>query len=213
MNRSIDRIALGHTTRHSVARSDVVQVAAATKDRLHVALLARFFNRTIHVLLHLGIGAEIALDQLLGLPTRNLQSLAQTKGRNAIDDTEIGRLGTTTLLARNRLDRLTEEPGRRRGMDILPMGKGGNERLVAREVSHQAQLDLAVIDRQQQMLLVRGDKGLTDAFAQIVAHGDILQVRVGRRETSRSRNSLIERRMNTPRSAIDQQGQCLHVGR
>ena len=64
-------------------------------------------------------------------------------------------------------------------MDILALSKGLDQGLVIGQMRHQSQFDLAVIDRQQQMLLVGGDEGLTDTATQLVAHRNILQIGVG----------------------------------
>ena len=61
---------------------------------------------------------------------------------------------------------------------IFAVGKGRDKRLITRQMSHQTQLHLRVVHRQQQVLLIGGDKGLADAFSEGITHGDILQVRI-----------------------------------
>ena len=78
----------------------------------------------LHILLHLGVGGEIALYDLFGLLARNVEPLAQPEGRDAVDDAEIGRLGLAPLVARHRIDRFAEEPRGRRGMDVLAVLEG-----------------------------------------------------------------------------------------
>ena len=154
LNRGVDGIAFGQPARHGIARRDVVQVTPPPEDRRHVTHLARPLDHMLHILLHLGVGGEIALYDLFGLLARNVEPLAQPEGRDAVDDAEIGRLGLASLVARHRIDRFAEEPRGRRGMDVLAVLECRDQRLVAAQMRHQAQLDLTVIGRQQHMVVV-----------------------------------------------------------
>ena len=65
-------------------------------------------------------------------------------------------------------------------MDVLAVFEGRDQRLVARQMGHQAQFDLTVIGRKQQVVVIRGDERLADAAAHVVADRDVLQVGIRR---------------------------------
>ncbi|MNR42702.1 hypothetical protein D3C85_1612430 [compost metagenome] len=63
-------------------------------------------------------------------------------------------------------------------MDVLAFGKGGQQPLVTGEVRHDPQLDLGIVRRHQLVAGAR-DEGLPDAAPLLIAHRDVLQVRIG----------------------------------
>ncbi len=63
------------------------------------------------------------------------------------------------------------------------------------------------------MVFVRRDERLADAAPHFLAHRNVLQVRIGRRETPRCRHGLIERGVDASCRRVDQLGQCFDVGR
>ena len=156
LNRSVHGVSLGKAAGDGVVRSDVVEVAAPAENRRDEALFLGLGNHIVHILLHLGVGCEIAVDNLFGLLAGNLQPLAQAEGRNAVDDAEIGGLGAAALLGGHFVEGFVEQFGGRRGVDVLAVGKGRDQRFVARKMRHQPQFDLTVVGREQQMLLVGG---------------------------------------------------------
>ena len=98
-------------------------------------------------------------------------------------------------------------------MYVLAVFESRDQRLVTAQVGHQAQFHLTVIGRKQQVLIVRRDERLPDPASQLVPHGNILQVGIGRGEPSGRCHGLVERRVDLARHRIDQQRQCLHIGR
>ena len=69
-------------------------------------------------------------------------------------------------------------------MYVLAVFESRDQRLVTAQVGHQAQFHLTVIGRKQQVLIVRRDERLPDPASQLVPHGNILQVGIGRGEPS-----------------------------
>ena len=55
----------------------------------------------------MGIGGEISVDQFLGFGAGYSQTLRQTEGRDAVDDTEVGRLGVAALVVSDLFERNT----------------------------------------------------------------------------------------------------------
>ena len=76
-------------------------------------------------------------------------------------------------------------------MEVLPAQERLDEALVARQVRKQAQLDLRVVARQDDVVGTRRHKGRPHHAAQVAAHGDVLQVGVRRREPAGSRDRLV----------------------
>ena len=79
--------------------------------------------------------------------------------------------------------------------DVIAFAESLNHVLVATEMSHYTKLNLTVVGREELASWLR-DESLADFLSVLAAHGDILQVRVARRKSSRSRNRLVERRMD-----------------
>ena len=211
LNRSVHGISLGQAAGHGVARGDVVQVAA--EDRRNIAVALSLFHHPVHVLLDVGVRGEITLYNLFGLLAGNVEPLAQAESRNTVDNAEIGGLGLAAFVAVHLGHLFAEKPCGGGRMHVLAVFESRDQRLVAAQVSHQAQFHLAVIGRKQQVLIVRRDERLPDPASQLVPHGNILQVGIGRGEPSGSCHGLVEGSMDLARRRIDQQRQCLHIGR
>ena len=89
-------------------------------------------------------------------------------------------------------------------------GEVGAQPRVARDVGKDAQLLLAVVGRQEQ-LSGWCDEGTTDPAAQRSPDGDVLQVRIGARETPGGGDRLLIRRMQ-PALGVHERGQRVDVG-
>src|SRR5689334_19060681 len=86
-------------------------------------------------------------------------------------------------------------------MDIDAVTKRHRELLVLREVGEHAELDLRVV-RTENAETFGWHERRTNQPAHITANGNVLQVRIRRRETPRRRNRLLEAGMNTTRLRI-----------
>jgi hypothetical protein len=89
---------------------------------------------------------------------------------HAVDQAEVDDLGIAALLAAHLLRRHAEHLGRRGAVHVQPVGEGAQQRLVAAEVRHDAQLDLAVVGAGNHAAR-RRHEGL--------AHAPALGVRIG----------------------------------
>ena len=70
------------------------------------------------------------------------------------------------------------------------MGKGVEHRLVVAQVGHQAQLNLRVVGAEEDVA-VGGDEGAANFLAVVGAHGNVLQVGIGRGQASRGGDGLV----------------------
>ena len=192
-------------------RTDVGQVAAASKFCLDISLVAGGIYAVLHKGLHLRVSLEVAVYQSLCLCTRHLHSLCQTEGRDAVDDAKVGRLGFAALIAVHLFDGLSVDARGGGGMDVLAGAEVFNHILIATEVRHDAQLHLRIVGREEEAALL-GHEGLANLAAVLSPHGDVLQVGVARRKATGGRHGLIEGGVQMAGGGIYQFGQCLDVG-
>ena len=77
-------------------------------------------------------------------------------------------------------------------------------------MSHEAQLYLAVVGREELLSLVC-DECLAHLLARLIAHGDVLQVRVTAGEAARGGDRLVEGGVDVARVGTYEQGQGIDV--
>ena len=206
----VDGVPFGISAHHGVVAVDVGQIAAAMEDGLRVAAFACQLDAAVHIGFHAGIRVEVSVDELLGLLARDAHPLGQSEGADAVDDAEVGRLGLAPLVGRDEGDVLVEYLGCRGRMDVMALAEGIDEILVLAQMSHETQLDLRVVGAEEELPLV-GDERLAYLFSLCVAHGDVLQVGVARRETSRGGDGLVERGVDVSRFGMDELRQGIDV--
>ena len=182
----------------------------AAKQRLHIAVVLGEIHRVVHILANAGEALEIAVDETLRLAARDAQVARETKARDAVDHPEVDRLGLAADLRGHLLQRHVKDLGGGHGVNVVTIGKGLFQRVDSRHMGQDAQLDLAVVERQEHIALF-GDKGLADAAAFFAAHGDVLQVGIARGQTSGVRPGLQIRGMHPARLRVDMflQGVCI----
>ena len=176
--RGIDGAPLGVTADDGVARPDVGQEEAAAEERLHVTLLRGRLDRCVHVSLDAWVGGEVAVDQLAGFGAGDGEALGQAKGGDAVDDAKVGRLGAAAHVGGDLLGGDAEDLGGRGGVDVGTVAEGVGHVFVAAEMGHDAQLDLRIVGRKEDGFGVVSGEGFADLAAQLLAHGDVLQVGV-----------------------------------
>ena len=96
-------------------------------------------------------------------------------------------------------------------MNVLPRAEGFYQRVVAGEVRHQAELNLAVIRVQQYPARTRQER-LTDFLALLRADGDVLQIRLAGRDAPGGGGDLVEGGVYAP-GRVRQAQQTLDVSR
>ena len=109
---------------------------------------------------------------------RQRQVAGQTDRTDAVDNTEIDRLGVAPNDRVHAFDRYVEHLARRHGVDVEPIAECLDQVVYAGDMCQHAQLNLTVVERDQ--LVSRcGDEGLSDAAALPGAERAGLAVRVG----------------------------------
>ena len=141
----VDGVALGKASHGGVARRDVGQVATAAEESLGITLLACHLLRLLHILLHLGEGGEIAVDELAGLAVVDAHALCQAVGGDAVDDAEVGLLGLFALAVGDGVEVGFPYLGGRGAVDVLSFTEGLDHVCIVAEVRHDAQLYLTVV--------------------------------------------------------------------
>src|SRR3954454_11108947 len=84
---------------------------------------------------------------------------------------------------------------------------------VARDVSKDAQLDLAVVRGEQDDVVATGYERVSDAAAELRADGDVLQVRIGGAQTAGGCHGLMEAGVEPTCCRIEQERKRLDVRR
>ena len=137
--------------------------------------------------------------------------MAESEGRNTVYDTEVGRLGTPTLIGCDLLDRDAEYLGSCSSMDILSLSESFLHMLIAREMRQQTQFDLAVVGTQEQASRI-GYHRLADQFAPLGTYRQVLQVGIRRAESSGSRDGLVVGRVDASGGGVDEGRQGIDIG-
>ena len=97
-------------------------------------------------------------------------------------------------------------------MDVHVLLEGAVQRLIAGDVREDAQFDLRVVGHEQQEAGFGRHERLADAFAQLSADRDVLQVRVAAAEAAGGGGGLVERSVQLARRRQNHLRQRVHVG-
>ena len=179
LNGSVHGVALCIAAHNGIARVDVWQVAAATAKRFDITQFFGAADAVVNIFPYAGIGLEIIVNQFFCLRSAYFHTLGKAKGRNAIDDAEISRLGFAPLVARHFFERLLKDAGGSGGMNVFAIVESLDKMRVAAKVCHEAQFYLRVVGREENLSFL-GDKGFADFAAVLAAHRNVLQVGVRR---------------------------------
>ena len=95
-------------------------------------------------------------------------------------------------------------------VNVIAAAVGFHQQRIFREVGQQAQFDLRIVRGQQHVAGFDGEGGANLA-AQFGADGNILQIRIGRRQPSRRRAGLSEGGVQAAGGRIQQRGQRVNV--
>ena len=179
----VDGEPLAERARLPVADADLGDRPAPAEQRRHVAVALGLLDRALDEVLHVREAREVGVDVLLRLLARDLEVLREAERRDAVDDPEVDHLGDVALVLRQRRRVLAEHLRGRRRVDVLvPRERLAQPRL-AGDVREDAQLDLAVVGRDQAVSLLGDERG-ADLAPELGADRDRLQVRVRRREAA-----------------------------
>src|SRR5690554_68810 len=138
----IDGIALSIPPNGGIAGVDICQKSLAAEKCFHITLYFCVGDTFVHITLYTGEGDEILINQLFCLATRDVEAFRQSKGGNAVDNTEIGSLRLSAHISCHLIDRYFKYLGGCGSMDILPFVESLHHVAVTAEVGHDTQFDL-----------------------------------------------------------------------
>src|SRR5689334_17916740 len=177
-------------------------IASPVENGLDVSVFPREFDHRIQVFANAMIALEIAFDEFLRLGVGNLELARQGVRALAVDRCEVDRLGARAHLFGDLLDGNVED--QRRGLTVYVAA--GAERLDERgivgEVRKESQLDLRIIGGDERPAAPRNEAAANVA-TELTPNRNVLEVRLTRRQTSRGRGRLTERRVNAPRARMN----------
>ena len=174
---------------------DVGQIATAAKEGFGVTQLTRFVHRFLHVFLHLWVGLKITVYQLFCLTAAHFHPFSQTKGGDAVDDAEIGRLGLTALVTAHFIQTFLVDLCGGGAVDVMTFQEGGYHVLILTQMGHQPEFNLRIVGGEEQAAWLRHEC-LTHFLTVRIADRDVLKVRIGRRQTARGSHCLVVGRVN-----------------
>ena len=192
----VHRRALAEAALHFVARLQLGNMALAAEHRGREPAFFRLFNRLVEVGAHARIGLEITINHILSLFETDSQALGQAERLLAIDDAEVYGLRATAQLRGDLFHGNAEHARGGVGMEVGARAERIYQVLVARQMREQAKLDLRVVGRNEHVALAQRHEASTHAATEIGAHGNVLQVRIARRQTARGSDRLVEARVH-----------------
>ncbi len=203
MQRGVDGRPLGESALVRVAALDVRNGPHPAKERAHRTLLARLLQCPFYECFNACVAGKIPFDISPGLSLRNAQLRGKAECRNPVNDAKIDRLRPSTRHLVHGLGWNAKDFTSRKCMNINVFRVGLPQQRIAAEMRQQAQLNLRVVGREQ-LCPRRSSKCGPNLPAQLGADGNVLQIRVHRRQPSCRRCRRLERCMH-PRLGIGQQ--------
>ena len=189
--------ALAEAALHGVLRLELRDGAAATVHGLGIARRLGLVHRAVQIGAHPRIRLEVGVDHLARLGHGDLERLREAVRLLAVHDAEVHGLRAAAKLGRHLVDRHAEHARGGLGMEVLALVEGRHQMRVAGEVREQAQLDLAVVHREEDLALTGGEGGL-HRVPQLRAGGDVLQVGVRGGQAPRGGDGLVVRGVHPP---------------
>src|SRR5258705_6019940 len=195
LQRSVDGSALRKAAHVRIPRLNVWNRANPAKVCLDGLLATHGLKRLLDEPLNPLVAVEVGLDILLRGLLIDVELRSQPKRADAVDDAEVDSLRARARLFTHRRNIDTKDLACSKGMNVLTSPVSIEQQRILREVSHQTQFDLGIVGRHENIARSRNERR-TDLASERSANGNVLQVRIGRRQTPGRSSHLIEGRMN-----------------
>ena len=205
------RDALAELPHVPVPRLQLGNVPPPPEQRLDVAELLRGFHLRVEEVPHTLKALEVGVDECLRLLPRDAEPLREGERSLAVERREVHRLRLSAHPVRHVLDGHPENDRRGLPVHVDAFAERVHERRILAEMREHAKLDLRVIDGEKERSRVRHE-ALSDPAPQLRADGDVLQVRVTRRQPARRGHGLVEAGVYTSGSRIHELRQRFDVG-
>src|SRR5512133_4007882 len=161
LNRVIDGVTPGKGQHVTVAAVDIRDRQTPAEDGGDKPILLGLTDTAVEE----GDGAAVALfiggDEILGGLAGGTQLFCQAEGALAVDDAEVDGLGLAAHLRGDHFGKQAENFGGGTGMDVFIMGEGVAENRITGQVRQDAQHDLGIVGRQDDVPR-RRDEGVAD---------------------------------------------------
>ena len=116
------------------------------------------------------------------------------------------------MLAGYLAQRQTKNLGGRRNVNVFAAQKSFNHPCIAAHGGDYAKLNLGIVRAKKHPIGAARNKKVAHPLAAFAANRDVLHVGIGRRKPPRSRNRLVEGRMDASGARIHQLGERIDVG-
>ena len=164
----------------------------------------------LHIVTNTVILGQIGVDIGFRLTGPDADILRQGKGGDTVHNAEVDGLGPAAQQRRDLIQRRIKDLRGRDAVEILPAEKGLLHGLVVGNMRKQTQLDLAVVGVHKDVA-GRGDEHPADLCTELLAHRDILQVRLRRGQAACRRHGHLEIGVDAP-VGLDDLQQPLGIG-
>ena len=126
---------------------------------------------------HRGEPGEVALDELVGLLLGDVEPVGHPPGREPVNNPVVDHLRFRSHAGVDLVRRHPKHTTGRRGVHVLALSEDLLERVLARDVRQEPQLDLRVVGAGQEVAGL-GDEARPDLPAQLGPDRDVLEVGV-----------------------------------
>ncbi len=122
------------------------EITAPSEQCFHVALFGCQHARIIQPGFHLREMVKVGFDIVFGFRQCEVGRAGQTKRAHTVDEAEVDSFGVPALVLFHLFKRDIVNRGGGGSMNILPLSEGFQHCLVLRDVRHDAQLYLGIVD-------------------------------------------------------------------
>jgi len=208
----VDGVAFGGGADGGVGGAEVGEITAASGDGFDVAAFTGAGDGVGHVVFDAGVLGEVAVDERLGVGTRDAKPLGESEGGDAVADAVVDHFSLVALGFGDLSKRQSEDFGSGGAVDVFAAGERFEESGVLSECGKNAEFDLRVVGGEESVFLVARDESAADFATRNGADGDVLQVGVLRVEAACGGRELIEGGVDAAIDRRDGSGQSGDVG-
>ena len=211
MDRCVASHALGRLTSYSVRASQIRKFACAPAQRPNDARFPPFLDDLVHEGFHPSVLFEEGANVARRLASLDPQIACQRELRLAIDDRKVHGLRLRAHLAGHILGCDPKQGPRGTHMHVLVRAKGFDQLRIVAEVRQHSQLDLGIVRADDRPTVPR-DEGLANLATELRSDGDVLQVRIGRRQPPSGGHRLAKVCVDSSTACSDHLGKSVQIG-
>ena len=211
LDPSVHRLTFAGLPDLPIVRREFGDLPTPPEKGLGVAPFTGQLDRVLHVLLHGRERSEVTLEDFGCLGHRDVEALRKPVSLHAVGEAVRHHLRFRPFLDMDILGSDVEHGCGRCRVNVVAGLERPDQARILRKVSDASQLDLVVVG-DQELVPLPSDKGRSENSPPLGADGNVVQVRLIRREAAGSGHGLLERGAD-PVSLADLGEQTLAVGR